>query len=256
MINLSIYTDGSHIKGTIRAGFGACFISPITGKMIKYNERIAQEYFVEKYQTMVSNPTAELMAAVMVMEFGARYMPNHRITIVSDYVGVEKWITGGWAAKKPYIQDLVKKAKEATIIGAKVQTIFKFKWIKGHNGNKMNTEADKLAKKETPYNGFTDYVTEMDNAIFGTGWRKKELHKIIERNTVGMGVKLEILLKKRAQKKIEREARRRIEEERLRYEQWEEENREKFYALFEQTGATREMDFDFERELERAYKRC
>lgn len=147
MQTLEIYTDGSHFKGSDRVGYGICFQDPVDQtKIYTHSAALDVASFRDYYNITVSNPTAELMAAVKVMELldGIR---NHRIIIYSDYNGVQFWLKGEWQAKKQYIKDIVTKGQVRIEQLTKNGNVVELKWLKGHSGNKMNNLADDLAKR-------------------------------------------------------------------------------------------------------------
>ena len=67
--------------------------------------------------------------------------------IVHDYIGLSKWVTGEWQAKKTYTQlyrDFMQKYYALGIID--------FEWVKGHTNVLGNEIADKLAYQSVLYN--------------------------------------------------------------------------------------------------------
>jgi len=163
MVNeyLEIYTDGSDIKGTGKIGYGA---------YIKYNDReykmsgvSDQEDFKKFYKTSdnVSNPTMELVALLKVlMEFRNT---NLNIEVFADYVGVQKWISGEWKAKKVYIIDITRRVRNLIDKINSNGGSVKLTWVKGHSGNVGNNEADILAKDREVYNEIPLLISEIKN---------------------------------------------------------------------------------------------
>lgn len=65
-----------------------------------------------------------------------------RGTIIHDYIGLSKWVTGEWKTNKEFTQKYVEFMKPFYTLG-----IINFEWVKGHTGVLGNEIADKLAKQ-------------------------------------------------------------------------------------------------------------
>ena len=67
---------------------------------------------------------------------------NYKGVIVYDYEGIEKWLDGSWRCKNEYTKQyrnfMKRYVKDGTV---------EFKWVKGHNGDLGNAQADKLARE-------------------------------------------------------------------------------------------------------------
>ena len=147
-----IYTDGSHFKnsGSGRLGIGGLLID--NGKVIdKFSQEVDKDFLMNNYGTTdCSNPTMELLAALMALRNFGGHIKGKDVTLKADYMGVSSWMTGQWKINKPYIRkihdDIIREMKN---LGVNVT----FTWIRGHQSimsedSKWNNEADKLAKGE------------------------------------------------------------------------------------------------------------
>lgn len=70
-----------------------------------------------------------------------------RGTIVHDYIGLSKWVTGEWQTQKTYTKvyaDFMKPFHTLDIIS--------FQWVKGHTNIRGNEIADRLAKESVLHN--------------------------------------------------------------------------------------------------------
>lgn len=65
-----------------------------------------------------------------------------RGTIVHDYIGLSKWVTGEWNTQKQYTKMYADFMKPFYVLD-----IIKFKWVKGHTGVLGNEIADRLASQ-------------------------------------------------------------------------------------------------------------
>lgn len=155
---LDFYTDGSHIKGTTRMGFGiyCCYAG------VKYGvyQDVTPEWvsgFVGADGagvdwTKMSNPTVELLAVVALFrdlaehcaEWGSRI---GKVSVFHDMEGVAEWIEGRWRAKAPNIVPLVKDGRALHERIAKYVPV-SFVWVPGHSGVAGNTYADMLSRGE------------------------------------------------------------------------------------------------------------
>ena len=160
---LKVYTDGSDIKGTGTIGYGAYV--EYGGKSYEMSGVADKLEFVKKYglegaeaTNAVSNPTMELLGAVKILE--AFKNTGHHVEIIADYEGVNKWLNNEWAAKKPWIKDLVQEGmgymEQIKNNGGSVT----LSWVKGHSGNKFNDAADRLAKDRSSHDTISNLITE------------------------------------------------------------------------------------------------
>ena len=68
-------------------------------------------------------------------------------TIVHDYIGLSKWVTGEWKTNKQYTEMYANFMKPFYTLD-----IIKFEWVKGHTNVLGNEIADRLAKQSVLYN--------------------------------------------------------------------------------------------------------
>lgn len=157
MKNYIVYTDGSDFKATTkRLGIGGVLIDPGDGgygkKIGEFSEELDREDILRDYGTdQCSNPFAEMVATYRgLQKFSAVFKPGDHIIFYSDYEGVQKWLSGEWKAKLPYIKQITEEIQD--ILGRSKFTV-EFKWVKGHQPKSVmspeaywNGEVDKLAK--------------------------------------------------------------------------------------------------------------
>ncbi|KAH7914514.1 ribonuclease H-like protein, partial [Hygrophoropsis aurantiaca] len=134
---ITVYTDGSCIdNGTTNAKCGAG---------IWFGPNDPRNSAVRIPGENQSNQIGELVAIIIAIQKTDQYTP---LTIASDSryaidglnLHLKNWEAKGWTeiANKPYFQ-------RAAYLLRRRAAPTKFKWIKGHNGNEGNEEADKLA---------------------------------------------------------------------------------------------------------------
>lgn len=152
MSKYTIYTDGSHLKHTTgRLGIGGILVDE-TGKVIdRFSEEIDVDWLKQNYGTSdVSNPTCEMLATLRALKAFKRIIEWKEVTMKADYQGCQRWTTGQWRCKMPYIKKINDEIQdEIRSQGLKVS----FEWVKGHQrGPALGKDAmfngmvDKLAK--------------------------------------------------------------------------------------------------------------
>ena len=130
-----VYTDGSNIGNTIYS-FGFVLLD-------KDENIICQAYqgYDPNDYSKHRNIAGECFGVLKALEYCANNNINN-ILIYHDYIGLKKWADGDWQTNTPISQMYVREIKTYKDKGLN----FEFVWVKGHNGNRWNEEADKLAK--------------------------------------------------------------------------------------------------------------
>lgn len=128
--NLVCYTDGACHVSTKDGGIGIVFT---------FDNNVLYTY--SKYFKNVTNNQMEIMAVIYALH--AISSPMNSITIISDSQYVLGCINNGWTRKKnqnywKLFDKVYNKAKEFC-------SDIKFEWTKGHDTDKFNNLADKLA---------------------------------------------------------------------------------------------------------------
>lgn len=152
-----VFTDGSDFKATSkRLGVGGILVNLDQGGKFgknigEFSEELNRTDILRTYGTdQCSNPFAEMVATYYgLQKFSAVFKPGDHIVFFSDYEGVQKWLSGEWKAKLPYIIQI--RDEILDILGRSPWAV-EFKWVKGHQTSILspeaywNSEVDKLAK--------------------------------------------------------------------------------------------------------------
>lgn len=141
---LTVYTDGSHIKGTTMRGVGIhCLFE-------------GQKYYWAKpfddLPADASNPTLELRAATMVLQSVPVASRVRRITIVADYIGVKYYIDGTWKPKSSQTGAFGAEVRALVVAAACLRersVEVGARHVNGHTGIPGNEAADQLSKERT-----------------------------------------------------------------------------------------------------------
>ncbi len=127
------YVDGSYNIETARYGCGVVLL--INGEEITVSRA-----FDDSEAALMRNVAGEIEGASIAMKYCADNGIGE-IDLYYDYVGIEKWCTGGWktnkkgtAAYKRFYDEISKKVK------------VNFIKVKSHSGVEYNEKADRLAK--------------------------------------------------------------------------------------------------------------
>ena len=155
MKNLTIYTDGSHLKHTTgRLGIGGVLINEDTDQLIEeFSEEVSLSYLEKNFGTSdVSNPTCEMLATLWALKkFRNNIGKSDNVCMKADYSGVQHFIfLGDWRIKAPYIKK-IKEEIDKEIKSQNLKGRIHFEWVKGHQSimsreAKWNNYVDKLAK--------------------------------------------------------------------------------------------------------------
>lgn len=137
-LDLVAYTDGSYSEEDGRYGWGVFIREPTEDGGV---EEVGFCGYGSSPDLLAQGSIAgETLAALKAMEYAVAAGWSH-LTIRYDYLGVEKWISGEWAAGKPVSTRYVTNWKDR--FEGRLQVTFEK--VKGHSRNRGNDEADRLA---------------------------------------------------------------------------------------------------------------
>ena len=162
------FVDGSYDVTEEKSAFGAILICSGGKKDTLYKaftKNLGKDFIA------LRNVAAELEGVKEAINWSITYK-KRRLTIFYDYVGIEKWATGEWRAKK----DITKKY--VSFIQEKRQSIdIKFIKVLAHSGIELNEEADKLAKNALLAKG---YKTYNDGSVYFVGYGVNDWQTIVD----------------------------------------------------------------------------
>lgn len=155
-----IYTDGSHIKGTLKLGIGA--YSDYGGQEYFMSWDLDADYLKEWGITgQVSNPTAEFIAFCQTLLFFVdRKLKPVKLVFHIDYEGIKNWVDGTWQAKEPHIKQMKINADNLV---SRLSVPFEIRWVPGHSGVVGNDRADEMAKARKNETNFWNLVSLLQN---------------------------------------------------------------------------------------------
>lgn len=132
--DIVFYVDGSFNERTKNVGYGLVLIID--------NEVIIKDLGTTHphEETSLRNVLGEVKGAIKATDI-ALANGYKEITIVYDYVGIEKWAKGEWNAKNE-VTKYYKKIMKNRMKYMKIN----FRKVKSHSNDKWNDEADRLAK--------------------------------------------------------------------------------------------------------------
>lgn len=138
---VTVYTDGSYVKGSPLCGFGAVCIE----NLISNNPSRVIYGFTKDSDLValwnVGGEIAAVKAAIShIIEWRYHDEPVEEIHIYHDYIGLSEWANGKWKANKK----ATKEYKEFIQYHRKYVKIV-FHKVKGHSGDKFNEMADRYA---------------------------------------------------------------------------------------------------------------
>lgn len=134
---IEIYTDGACSGNPGAGGWGAVLLYKEHCKEISGGEKDTTNNRMELKSVIEALRSVKKLSAQIIVYTDSKYVQN----------GITEWIHGwkknGWknAAKKPIKNvDLWKELDDEA-----AKHHIQWKWVKGHNGNKYNEVADRLA---------------------------------------------------------------------------------------------------------------
>ena len=128
------YVDGSFDVQTKTFSYGVVFIQD--GHAFQYSGTSNEPHLAEMH-----NIAGELMGAMRAMEIASVHKIQ-KLTIYHDYLGIAKWCTGEWRAKKSGTQ-----AYKQYYTDMRRNIEIDFVHVKAHSGDYYNELADRLAAK-------------------------------------------------------------------------------------------------------------
>jgi len=150
----ALYTDGSHIKGTPRRGWGAALVHRgrvyvLSGVADRATDPAA-----------ASNPTMELRAAAAALERVRQVrVPVAELYVRADYIGVREYGAGRWRAASAKIGHFRAEALRLERAAAALRAsgvALRFEHVRGHSGDPGNELADALARSGKTRDTFND----------------------------------------------------------------------------------------------------
>lgn len=129
---IDLYTDGSNIKDE-RAAWGFVLVDNDTEVLRKCS--ICESKFNSH-----RNISGEVFAALYGLSEAYKLGFTH-VNVFHDYIGLKHWAEGSWRTNN----ELTKRFKKLV---DKMNTKISITWtyVKAHDGNKWNDEADKTAR--------------------------------------------------------------------------------------------------------------
>lgn len=141
---MHIYVDGSYNPQTAHWGGGAAILDDEETEVL---HTIQVTDFDSNGSRQINGELASsIMSLEYVLNHSDRFEDKH-IAIYYDYLGIEKWATGEWSARKDVSRDYSIRVKNL-ILALKVmhQIEVSFHKVKAHSSDKYNDLADQLSK--------------------------------------------------------------------------------------------------------------
>lgn len=141
---MHIYVDGSYNPATKIWGGGAILINDKENLIFK-RLSISGDDTNGSYQI-----NGELQSTLEALQYVIDHIDevvDDKIIIYYDYLGIEKWATTEWSARKEVSKDYQSSVIKKLLILRHVHNIeVSFEKVKSHSGVHYNDEVDKLAK--------------------------------------------------------------------------------------------------------------
>lgn len=141
---MHIYVDGSYNPQTAHWGGGVAILDDEETEVL---HTIQVTDFDSNGSRQINGELASsIMSLEYVLNHSDRFEDKH-IAIYYDYLGIEKWATGEWSARKDVSRDYSIRVKNL-ILALKVmhQIEVSFHKVKAHSSDKYNDLADQLSK--------------------------------------------------------------------------------------------------------------
>jgi ribonuclease H len=141
---MHIYVDGSYNPQTAHWGGGAAILDDEETEVL---HTIQVTDFDSNGSRQINGELASsIMSLEYVLNHSDRFEDKH-IAIYYDYLGIEKWATGEWSARKDVSRDYSIRVKNL-MLALKVmhQIEVSFHKVKAHSSDKYNDLADQLSK--------------------------------------------------------------------------------------------------------------
>ena len=141
---MHIYVDGSYNPQTAHWGGGAAILDDGENEVL---HTIQVTDFDSNGSRQINGELASsIMSLEYVLNHSDRFEDKH-IAIYYDYLGIEKWATGEWSARKDVSRDYSIRVKNL-MLALKVmhQIEVSFHKVKAHSSDKYNDLADQLSK--------------------------------------------------------------------------------------------------------------
>lgn len=141
---MHIYVDGSYNPTTKVWGGGAILINDKENIIFKKLTVSGQD----------TNGSYQINGEVQSTLVALQYLIDHvdevvddKIVIYYDYLGIEKWATTEWSARKEVSKDYQSKVIKQILVLRHIHNLdVSFEKVKAHSGVHYNEEVDKLAK--------------------------------------------------------------------------------------------------------------
>lgn len=141
---MHIYVDGSYNPQTAHWGGGAAILDDEETEVL---HTIQVTDFDSNGSRQINGELASsIMSLEYVLNHSDRFEDKH-VTIYYDYLGIEKWATGEWAARKDVSRDYSIRVKNLMLVLKVMHRIeVSFHKVKAHSSDKYNDLADQLSK--------------------------------------------------------------------------------------------------------------